>query len=138
MLKIFCLLVALIVSTGCGKDRVDKVQVVQGEKEQAPTAVIQSSSGPNSPNIVKQGGKVTVTYAPGGPDIGDDLTPMVNLPSGQRFLYVIPKNQAKELGYGNGSENLYVTRGQSSSGITIWKSGHTPQSWEAVLYIKEN
>ncbi len=138
MLKIFCIAAALVLLTGCPIKRPNEVRASEEKKKVEPTVVNQTSSGHNSPNIVKQGGKVTVTYAPGGPDIGDDLTPTVNLPSGQRFLYVIPKNQAKELGYGNGSENLYVTRGQSSSGITIWKSGHTPHSWEAVLYIKEN
>lgn len=144
MLKIFCLIAALWMLAGCGTGRVDKVQIVHEEKKVEPTVVNQSSSGPNSPNIVRGGGKAVITYVPGAGDaisIGDDLTPTVNLPAGQQFLYIISKTQAKELGYGDGSENLFVTRGVNRTYpniYTVWKSGHTPQSWEAVLYIKDN
>jgi hypothetical protein len=109
MTKIFCLIAALLVSAGCGKDRVDRVQIVNPEKK-AESVVI-------------------------------NLIPTINLPAGQMFMYIIPKNQAKELGYGDGSENLFVTK--DTQGIipctsTVWKSGRTPHSWEAVLYINEN
>jgi len=141
MLKIFCLFVAFLVLASCGKDRVDKVQLVTEEKKVEPTVVNQSSSGPNSPNIVRNGGKATVTYAGGTISVGDDLTPTVNLPAGQQFMYIISKTQAKELGYGDGSENLFVTKGVGRTHpnvYTVWKSGRTPQSWEAVRYIKDN
>ncbi len=137
MLKIFCLLAALLVSAACKIDRPNRV--VEEKKVVEPVVVNQSSSGANSPNIVKGGGKVTVTYAPGGPDIGDDLTPEITVPAHHQYQGFITKTQARELGYGDGTQNLLVTRRIGSPfGVTVWKSGHTPNSWEAVLYIKEH
>ena len=147
MTKIVYILVALLVLAGCGQNRVDKVQLVDSNNKAVdPIVVSQSSSGPNSPNIVRNGGKATITYVPGAGGaiaVGDNLTPTINLPANQRLMYVISKAQAKDLGYGDGSENLIVTRERdghvtSTTKYTVWKSGRTPHSWEAVLYINEN
>lgn len=45
MTKILCLSVALLVLAGCGKDRVDKVQLVTEEKKVEPVVANQSRSG---------------------------------------------------------------------------------------------
>lgn len=140
-IKIFCLAAALVLLAGCATPRPDKVRAGEEKKVVEPNVVNQTSSGPNSPNIVKQGSKVTVTYEPGGPVGGDKLVQTIILPAGQQFVGFISKTQAKELGYGDGSQNLFVTK--DARGIipqlnTVWKSGHTPNSWEAVLYIQEH
>jgi hypothetical protein len=146
MTKIVYILVALLVLAGCGQNRVDKVQLVDSNNKVVdPIVVSQSSSGPNSPNIVRGDGKAVVTYVPGaGGFMGlRGGTNTVNLPPGQRFMYIIPKSQTKEFDFGRPDLDMYVTRDldghvTSPSRYTVWQAGTSPHSWEAVLYIKEN
>lgn len=73
------------------------------------------------------------------PNVIDNLpVPFVNLPPGQRLMFIIPKSQAKELGYGDGQANLFVTHGKLSPVFKVWKYGPDPYLWELVLTINEN
>lgn len=66
--------------------------------------------------------------------------PIVNLPHGERFLYVIPKNDAAAMGFR--PYNHYVTekiaKNDSTRIISVWGPGGSPGSWQLALEVKEN
>ena len=72
---------------------------------------------------------------------------VVGLPPGQRFMYVIPKDEATKIGGAKPDRNIYVTY-ETQSGefglvlttprlIRFLQPGNTPGSWDEVLYIQE-
>jgi len=66
----------------------------------------------------------------------------VNLPPGEKFLHIIPKEQVQNMRLDMRGSDAYVTANRSSGElprkITIWGPGSTPYSWEPLLYIQEH
>ena len=70
---------------------------------------------------------------------------MVNLPPGQRFMYIIPKDEAAKIGGAKPDRNIYVTYRYSDHGlgyanprvISFLQPSNTPGGWDEVLYIQE-
>lgn len=74
---------------------------------------------------------------------GSNLKPaVVNLPPGERFMYMILKNEAQEMDLPNRGSDMFVTSkrmiNEKPRKITIWGSGSMPYSWEPLLYIQEH
>ena len=65
---------------------------------------------------------------------------VVNLPHGEKFIYVVPGGRAMEMGLtNNASENIYVTRNALNPQlITFWGMGTSPHSWEVRRRVQEN
>ncbi len=73
---------------------------------------------------------------------------IVGLPPGQRFMYIIPKEQATEVVMAKPDRNIYVTYQNQETGslvlnmasprlIRFLQPGNTPGSWDEILYIQE-
>lgn len=67
---------------------------------------------------------------------------VVNLPPGEKFLYIIPKEQAAGMHLSSRGDDAYVTvtraPGEPARRITIWGPGSMPHSWEPLLHIQEH
>jgi len=102
---------------------------------QAPKEQISAQKSKNNISVEKP-----VTPKVYTPDV-----PVVNLPAGQEYMYII---NASPFELPNGmwyTGTLYVTRSRGLGGhgadvhkITFWKPGGSQGTWEPVLIIQEN
>src|SRR3989344_831391 len=71
-----------------------------------------------------------------------EMVVTVNLPPGEKFLYIIPKGQTRDLELMVRGDHAYVTvkrlPDELPRKIGIWGPGSSPYSWEAVLWIQEH
>jgi len=100
--------------------------------------------GQRVPNqLNQQTGKLVAEKATLG-ETGYGLEPVtVNLPPGQKFLYIIhPRGQSLSVQQVARGNDVYVTAGRAvgelPKKITIWGPGSSPGTWKPILYIQEN
>jgi hypothetical protein len=70
----------------------------------------------------------------------DGRVTVVNLPSNQRFLYVLPEREANEISGRNVKTYVATNRLSSEPPRCIFFNvpGRTIGSWESILYIQEH
>lgn len=116
MIKIAYLSVALLVLAGCGRDRVDKVQLVDSNNKAV------------DPTMVNRAGAVVAK--------GTDTIPILKLPQSSQLMQVIDPETAEKMGFNR--QTIYVVKKTDGSQRVVYMNYNgDPYGWLYLMYIDQ-